>query len=84
MASPKDLVLTSEYYTRFHIWQTIIKQLETIDSATAYDAKDLAEAGFEFVWGDGTDVQYELTEEEKAELKDEGGPQIIGTGGSYL
>lgn len=63
---PKDVLLTPEYYTRFQVWQGLVKQLDGLQPT---DIADLAEQGWKFIWQD--DGFYTLTEEDKEKEKEE-------------
>ncbi len=68
--------LSEAYYTRFQIWQGLVR------SDTDYDPSELKEAadlGYEFIWRDGSDVF-------KEEVKDEPLPfeKEDPTKGTYL
>lgn len=55
--------LTNAYYTRYHIWQSLIKQAGDLPAEAL---AQLAEQGYAFVWGDGTDVLQDKEEETTA------------------
>ena len=65
--------LSPQYYTRFHIWQSLVRNLTT-KGWTPVDVADAAELGWDFVWRDGGDV-FEPEEEENVNqltlIKDE-------------
>lgn len=59
--SDMALELTNVYYTRYHIWQQLIKQAGELPADVI---AQLAREGYEFVWGDGSDVQQEPSEKD--------------------
>ena len=71
-----DKQLTNQYYTRYHIWQALIKQAGELP---AESIANLAEEGYAFIWGEGDDVM------EDKPVKEEGPPGFtITDGGAYL
>lgn len=70
-----EKVLSNAYYTRFHIWQTLVRY----SKIKGEEIPQLASEGWEFIWGD------DVLEEREVQAKDDGIDLPVGlTGGSYL